>query len=188
MNYAEWFLRTREPTAASDNVVIGNNSNLPVPFGPLDIDRTTPYPHSSLVLLRSRFKLKNRSIRGPKDKEANEHRGTADLWIRLSISEIAFSPSVGRSVGQSMGRSPLSATLLALLYLSRDRWYSKIRQKSKTEYNLFLTIDGRLWSLLAYYLWQFLFRNVPMISWEFKKVILLSTFNFSPYSQLSGLK
>jgi len=43
-------------------------------------------------------------MRGPKDKEANK-RGTADLWIRLSISEIAFSPSVGRSVGRSVGGS-----------------------------------------------------------------------------------
>lgn len=116
MNYAEWFLRTREPTAASDNVVIGNNSNLPVPFGPLDIDRTTPYPHSSLVLLRSRFKLKNRSIRGPKDKEANERRGTADLWIRLSISEIAFSSSVGRSVSRWVDLATFNHSSRTLLF------------------------------------------------------------------------
>lgn len=39
-------------------------------------------------------------MRGPKDKEANERSGTADLWIRLSISEIAFSSSIGRSVSR----------------------------------------------------------------------------------------
>jgi hypothetical protein len=61
-------------TTGSDNVVIGNNSNLPVPFGPLDIDRTTP----TLASLGSRLNWKA-GARAPKDKEASERENVAVL-------------------------------------------------------------------------------------------------------------
>lgn len=75
---------------------------------------------------------------GPKDKGASERRGTADLRIRLSISEIAFSPSVGRSLGRSFSRPPLSENPAGThLFISRPVILKSQTRKRKTGCNLF---------------------------------------------------
>lgn len=106
-------------------------------------------------------------MRGPKDKEANERHGTTDLWIRLSISEIAFSPSVGRSVGGSIATfRPFSHS--SIYPATGD---VKIRQKTSIIY-LFSTIDKRLccdisWRRIIYVFFQ----KVLIIPREFRKVM-----------------
>lgn len=59
-------------TTGSDNVVIGNNSDLPVPFDLLDIDRATPRLHPVPPSCARKAVLNWKAgVRAPKDKEAS---------------------------------------------------------------------------------------------------------------------